>query len=226
MPDFNAEYKWDQLPLSSVIATYCLGIFFWTGLSFSYDLFTLTAYIFNVLFRYTPMLPPCLRPDPLDYELWRPMFRPHPYLATSLSEFWSQQWHILFLRSVTVCGVWPTRKLLTPIFGKRLAGTAGVFAAFFISGLIHEYGMFFLKIFFLYRLCINILFNLGVIRSTPEELAGRPYLTIIFFCIHGLIVLLESLFTRITRIRVGGFVGWLWATTVLICSGHLLLEPW
>ena len=65
-------------------------------------------------------------------EQWPPIFRA-PWLATILSDYRGVRWHQLFKRLLIVCGVRPEER-----FFER---DGGILGAFFISGIVHDFGM-------------------------------------------------------------------------------------
>ena len=124
---------------------------------------------------------------------WPPLFD-HPWLATSLSQFWSRRWHQLF-KDIFVSFGGNTLDLLMGRIGR-------VLGAFFVSGLLHAFG----------------LWGLG---------QGGEFLKVIgFFMIMALGILLENSWKFFTGSRVDGFFGRVWTFVWLVGWGNILVDAW
>ena len=65
-------------------------------------------------------------------SLWPPLFK-SPFLSTSVTKFWAQQWHQLFRDAFISVGGYPL---------SLVAGRVGmVLGSFLISGLLHDFGL-------------------------------------------------------------------------------------
>lgn len=140
-----------------------------------------------------------LRQDPGEY----PFFLQSPIFSTSLAEFWGRRWHSLLRQIFVELGSKPARWFVIRVYGSgALSRAAGILGAFLISGLMHEFGLWF---------------------SAFHD----PYFrTTIFFVSQGLGVVLESTYARITGQRVSGLVGWIWMFVWLIMWGRPMIESW
>ncbi|KAF8807055.1 hypothetical protein BYT27DRAFT_7190770 [Phlegmacium glaucopus] len=143
------------------------------------------AYLFLTLFSLI-----FLRHSPSQ---WPPIFN-HPWFSTSLSQFWSRRWHQLF-RDVFVSFGGNT---LTFFMGR----VGGVLGAFFISGLLHTFGLW------------------GMGR-------GGEFIKVTgFFMLMAVGTLLEHSWKSLTGSRVDGFLGRVWTLVWLLGWGNLLVEAW
>ncbi|RUS15256.1 hypothetical protein BC937DRAFT_92693 [Endogone sp. FLAS-F59071] len=108
----------------------------------------------------------------------------HPYLATSLHNFWSHRWHQIFRRTWTSVAFQPVHRFvqtrLNPQLTKLgilqtqidvLALACAILSVFVVSGLMHEY---------------IALAALGKNRYIPGE-------QLLFFSLHGLAVVIEKI---------------------------------
>ena len=114
-----------------------------------------------------------------------------PILAESLGEFWSQRWNLPFSEMVSLSVALPLRA--------TVGRGGGVFAAFLVSGLLHE-------------LAISVPVDAGY---------GGP---ILYFALHGAAVLAERHLERRKR-GVSGWRGRLWTILWLIVPLPLLFHP-
>lgn len=120
-----------------------------------------------------------------------PFFIDSAHKSTSLIEFWSRRWHSCLRHTLIEAGARPAYLFMRFIDKSYLNGTtnemakaAGILGAFFMSGLVHEFGLWF---------------------STHLDWSFR---TTTFFLAQGVGILLERGFTRMTGRRVGGWQGW------------------
>jgi hypothetical protein len=82
-------------------------------------------------------------------------------------------------------------------------GRAGVvMGAFAVSGALHDVGM------------------RGMGRG------GDSLQVMGFFLMHGVGVMMEGVWKRVTGRRVGGLVGWLWVFTWFVIWGNLMVDAW
>ena len=92
-------------------------------------------------------------------------------------------------------------------FGYRPARTVfgplgGVLGVFLLSGTMHD-------------ICIW-----SLARGTDFGKIGG------FFVLHGVGVVVEQAYERVTRRKVQGFAGWLWAMSFLLATGNLVVDAW
>ena len=126
-------------------------------------------------------------------EQWPPLFQA-PWSATSLGDFWGVRWHQVFKRSFVVCGAKPAAQL----FG-RLGGVLG---AFFVSGIMHDFGVW----------------GAGI----GTELSSVTF----FFVMMGVGCVLELLWREKTGLKVRGPWGWLWTMVWLFFWGSWIVDAW
>lgn len=126
-------------------------------------------------------------------EQWPPLFHA-PWRATSLADFWGVRWHQVFKRAFVVSGAKPAA---------RIAGRAGgVIGAFFVSGLMHDMGVW----------GAGMGTDLGAIT--------------LFFTMMGVGCAIEGLFKQYTGIKVRGPVGWAWAMVWMFFWGSWIVDAW
>ena len=126
-------------------------------------------------------------------EQWPPLFQA-PWEVTSLGEYWGLRWHQVFKRAFIICGAKPTARL----FGR----TGGVLGAFFVSGLMHDFGVW----------------GAGI----GTELSSVT----LFFTMMGVGCILEVIWREKTGFKVGGPVGWLWSMVWLFFWGSFIVDAW
>ena len=161
----------------STLITFSVGFMIYASMQAMYQIFSLFSLIFL-----------CHSPTQ-----WPPLFD-HPWLATSLSQFWSRRWHQLF-KDIFVSFGGNTLDLLMGRIGR-------VLGAFFVSGLLHAFG----------------LWGLG---------QGGEFLKVIgFFMIMALGILLENSWKFFTGSRVDGFFGRVWTFVWLVGWGNILVDAW
>ncbi|KAI0067201.1 hypothetical protein BV25DRAFT_1819506 [Artomyces pyxidatus] len=124
---------------------------------------------------------------------WPPLFQ-EPWRATSLADFWGLRWHQVFKRAFIVCGAKPAAR----VFGRA----GGVIGAFFVSGLMHDAGVW------------------GAGMGTD------PAAITLFFVMMGVGCALEGVWKEKTGLKVRGVVGWVWTMTWLIVWGSLIVDAW
>ena len=122
---------------------------------------------------------------------WPPLFE-NPLLSDTLTVFWSRRWHQLFRQCFVCFGFKPMSFVAGP--------AGGVLGAFFVSGLLHDIGLW------------------GMGRGT------EPSSMYTFFLMMGVGIVLERAWKYMTGYRVGGIFGWVWTFVWLIGWWHLLFD--
>jgi hypothetical protein len=151
------------------------GLVFWTAIE--------VAYLFSTLIGVV-----ALQQRPSQ---WPPLFE-NPLLSSSLSEYWSKRWHQLFRQCFVSLGFKPMS------FAAGRAG--GVLGAFFVSGILHDFG----------------LWGMGE--------GAEPSSMYTFFLMMGVGVVVENAWKSMTGYKVGGIFGRAWATVWLVGWSHLLID--
>jgi hypothetical protein len=126
-------------------------------------------------------------------EQWPPLFQA-PWLATSLSDFWGMRWHQLFKRPFIVCGAKPAARF----FGRA----GGVLGVFFISGVMHDLGVW------------------------GAGIGTEPSSVTLFFLMMGVGCVLEGIWREKTGSKVQGPWGWLWSMVWWVFWGSWLVDAW
>ncbi|KAI0267676.1 membrane bound O-acyl transferase family-domain-containing protein [Gloeopeniophorella convolvens] len=126
-------------------------------------------------------------------EQWPPLFQ-EPWRATSLGDFWGLRWHQVFKRAFVVSGAKPAAR----VFG-RLGGLVG---AFFVSGLMHDAGVW----------------GAGI----GTELSSVTF----FFVMMAVGIAIEVLLQQKAGIKVQGFWGWVWTMSWLLVWGSYIVDAW
>lgn len=153
------------------------GIMFYAVIQWIYDLNTIN---FMILFRQSP-------------SQWPPLFNA-PWRATSVSDFWGKRWHQLFRTSFVQVGAKPLSFLIGRV--------GGVMGAFFLSAVIHDWGMW----------------PMG--RGSNFRTVGTCFLMMGVGCI------LEAVFKKLSGSEVRGWWGWLWTMVWVVGWGNLLVDAW
>ncbi|KAH9809056.1 hypothetical protein DFH28DRAFT_1087003 [Melampsora americana] len=137
--------------------------------------------------------------DLSEYTFWLDS----PIRSTNLADFWSRKWHSLLRHVFVEGGAKPCEAIVQKLIGNGvLSRSAGLIGAFAISGLIHEFGLWF--------------------ATTPDF----SFRTTAFFVSQGLGVVLESTFSKLTGGRVGGWIGRIWMLLWLVGWGRLMIDSW
>jgi hypothetical protein len=149
---------------------------FYAVIQWIYDLNTINVIL---LFRQSP-------------SQWPPLFDA-PWRATSLSKFWGKGWHQLFRSSFVRIGAKPLSFFI---------GRAGILGAFFLSAILHDWGMW----------------AMGR-GSHFGSVAG-------FFLMMGVGCILEEWFKKMLGKNVQGWWGWLWTMCWIVGWGNWLVDAW
>jgi hypothetical protein len=128
------------------------------------------------------------------------VFPVFPFTSTSLRDFWSYRWNNLIKTSLHMISFVVIPKLIDPII--TMNKTAKGLFAFALSGFIHEYALWFIS----------------------NKWSGR---NMIFFLLHGLLVLLEITIKLPARPNTlkGKLMGWMWTTGVMLITSPLFFDP-
>ncbi|KAI0310851.1 membrane bound O-acyl transferase family-domain-containing protein [Amylostereum chailletii] len=126
-------------------------------------------------------------------EQWPPLFQ-EPWRAESLADFWGVRWHQVFKRAFVVCGAKPASK----IFGRA----GGLLGAFFVSGIMHDFGVW------------------------GAGLGTDPAAITLFFMMMGVGCMLEVIWQQKTGMKVGGVMGRVWALAWTVFWGSLIVDAW
>ncbi|KAL8243361.1 hypothetical protein R6Q59_009619 [Mikania micrantha] len=124
----------------------------------------------------------------------------HPYLATSLQNFWGR-WNLLVTNTLRLTVYKP---IVVTLPHRKWAPLVGILASFLVSGLMHE--------LFVYQLS----------RAAPT------WEMTLFFMLHGICVVVEMVVKRVVgggRWRLPGFVGWLMTMVFVVVTGVWLFVP-
>ena len=100
----------------STLITFVVGFIIYASMQAWYQFFALFSFIF---LSHSP-------------SQWPPLFD-HPWLATSVSQFWSRRWHQLFNDLFLSFG--------GNIFALLMGRVGRVLGAFFVSGVFHAFGL-------------------------------------------------------------------------------------
>lgn len=167
------------------LTSFFVGIFAWTMIDITGCFVRLLALCFNLNLSHVPF------------------FLNSPIQATNLADFWSRRWHSLAKHIFVEAGSRPATAIARSLIGEgSLTRSIGILAAFVISGLMHEFGLWY---------------------ATSPDLSFR---TTIFFAAQGLGVVLESSFRKLTGYRVQGWVGRVWMLSWLVGWGRLMIDAW
>lgn len=129
-----------------------------------------------------------------------PVFPSFPFVSTSIRDFWSYRWNNFVKSSLHLMSFVIIPKLIDPIIpmSKSVKGLI----AFALSGLIHEYAIYFMS----------------------SKWSGR---NLLFFLLHGLLILFEikiKLPAKPTTLH-GKLIGWIWTIGIFLITSPLFFEP-
>jgi hypothetical protein len=162
----------------STMITILSGFTIYTAIQTVYDITTLVGVL---IFQQRP-------------SQWPPVFHA-PWRSTSLADFWSRRWHQVFRRCFVSLGFEP--------FSFLLGGKApGVLGAFFISGILHDLGMW------------------GMGRGT------NPWAVTGFFLMMAVGIIFEGIFKKVTGERVRGWGGYIWTMCWVLAWATMLVDAW
>ena len=137
----------------------------------------------------------------------------NPFFATSLRDFWSNRSNKFIQRNIAILSFKPTVRALNYLLDikdkKKTPGWVLMIAgmnAFIFSALFHEVLMYF------------VLDGIGV----EFELTWEQFL---FFGIQGVVMSFEIFVGKLFKLEIGNFLGWLWATAVMLLTSPLFLNP-
>ncbi|OZJ04283.1 hypothetical protein BZG36_02584 [Bifiguratus adelaidae] len=137
-----------------------------------------------------------------DPDEW-PLVMPHPYLATSISDFWSKRWHQIFRRTWVSFAYKPVLRS-TQAFAKlyahhipsarhliaSMSSALASLSVFAVSGFMHEY--------------------IALVSFQREYY--KPGRQMLFFVSHGLAVVFEAIVSQSFTLSFPGrkLLGWIW----------------
>ncbi|KAA1076556.1 hypothetical protein PGT21_011636 [Puccinia graminis f. sp. tritici] len=219
----NDEALIDQLAVGPMIkkfkyeiTAFCCGNIIWTNMDLFgclLRLFWFTSKMINRLLL--KLLPSAFKNLPLSEKLNQidleetspPLFKKTPLEATSMTDFWGRHWHQMIRSLVVEAGAVPVTSLLVWVFGTgklhpKVLRLAGVLAAFTISGLVHE---------------------AGVWTAGPIDLTFK---TTIFFISQGVAICLENVFKQAFGRKVDGLLGRIWTFSWLVYFGIPMVTLW
>lgn len=174
---FDANLPPLQRYLRSSSMSFLSGLTVYNAIQLGYHISTLLGIL---VFRQHP-------------SLWPPAFK-SPWLSTSLTEFWATRWHQLFRDNFISIGSYP--------FSLVAGRAGGVLGAFFISGLLHDFG----------------LWGMG---------NGNDFVYVVgFFMINGIGVILEHLWRHFAGYRVQGWIGSVWTILWVVGWGNMVVDAW
>ncbi|KAH9443042.1 hypothetical protein Pst134EB_027396 [Puccinia striiformis f. sp. tritici] len=213
----------DQLSLGPLVEKYkfeitvfCCGNFIWTNLDLSGCLLRIFLFAIKMVNRsLSSLLPSISKDQPLlekinqiDLDQTCPiLFQKTPLQAKSMTEFWGRHWHHLIKNLILEAGAVPFTSFLVWVFGTgklhpKALRLAGILAAFTISGLIHE---------------------AGVWTAGPID---PKFKTTIFFISQGVGVCLENTFKTFSGRKVNGILGRIWTFSWLIYFATPMVAIW
>lgn len=219
----NDEALIDQLVVGPMIkkfkyeiTAFCCGNIIWTNMDLFGCLIRLFSFTVKIINRLLLKLLPSVfknlslseKLNQIDLEKTSPLlFRKTPIEATSMTDFWGRHWHQMIRSLVVEAGAVPVTSLLVWVFGTgklhpKVLRLAGVLAAFTISGLIHE---------------------AGVWTAGPIDLTFK---TTIFFVSQGVGICLENVFKQAFGRNVDGFFGGIWTFSWLVYFGTPMVTLW
>ncbi|KAK4699210.1 hypothetical protein P7C70_g7057, partial [Phenoliferia sp. Uapishka_3] len=172
---------------------------------------SLVFFAFNHFFRF--ILPRSLRPAPFDSREWPSLFN-RPFVPKSVASWWSSQWHHLFRKPFTFVGYDPVVASMTPLVGKPSARLLGAFVVFWLSGWLHDQGM--------WSATRGIVPTSSLNSLTFIERWGAW----IFFMAQPIAVGLEGTFTRMTGKKFSGTLAMLWSYGWIVGVGLLAGKSW
>ncbi|BGO91491.1 hypothetical protein NBRC10512_003152 [Rhodotorula toruloides] len=207
LPSLNAQHAH---MLGGCVTGLAMGTAVFAALTLGYSCCTLITFVVTAIVRLLP-LPEALTLPRFDPREYPPLF----ILSSppdSVAKFWSVQWHAFFARPFRFLAFNPTQRLFRPLVGKQLGRALGVLATFALSSWIHEFG-------------------LATSTSTlPPHSPPLPFLVkwggSVYFMSQGVGIVLEGMYTALTRRKVGGYGGVLWSSLFVCLCGGMLYKSW
>ncbi|GAA5939926.1 hypothetical protein JCM10213_004878 [Rhodosporidiobolus nylandii] len=201
--------------LGEAITGLSMGVAVFAALTLGYSLATMLVFLPNVVGR--AVLPARLRPPPFDARSYPPLFN-FARRPSSVSRFWSKQWHSFFSRPFRFLAFDPVQGLSAPLVGKLVARTLGVLAVFALSSWIHEYGL------------ATATSTLSSSPHPPPPASEMPFHLrwggSLYFMAQGVGIILEGGFTAVSGRKVGGWIGTVWTALFCVVAGRWLVESW
>ncbi|TKA50719.1 hypothetical protein B0A53_05997 [Rhodotorula sp. CCFEE 5036] len=222
--------------ISSLLARICVGLSLWVQMKIGFSGATLGFYLLHHTTNYTLDHVPWARNvkwrSTFDIREYPPLFnQPFSRLGEGgVAAFWSRRWHFLFRAVFTGTLYNPTTKLAKRLrIPKRDGALLGAFLVFAGSAWMHWQAFTSAR---------------ADTEPTPSGLAflakeGIPHSsayfrpwsalsfierhgTWIFFLSQPVAIVLEQLFTLVTRKRVGGWAGKVWSFVWIIVLGEAI----
>ncbi|KAH9807615.1 hypothetical protein DFH28DRAFT_914290 [Melampsora americana] len=181
------------------IGTLCYGLFLISAIDTMFTQFDLLCHLVHWLSNFLPIPSIILRI--LNPTLSQPVFD-SPHTATSLEWFWGKGWHQLFRRNFLICGALPLSGLIRKFGGGfKLQKLFGLFGAFFVSGVMHEY----------------------IIHGIAHKPHPFPHIyfhefpsSFLFFLVQPIGIILEPMIIPHIPRQLGG--GWIWVLIFILLT--------
>lgn len=162
---------------------------------------------------------------PFDSRQYPPLFH-NPFAPTSVTKFWSNNWHALFRKPFLAVGYEPVVGFMNKILGKHIGRSIGAFVVFGLSAWMHDQGTSFPLLPHVPPTHANHAALYSARHLLPPPLVPLTFLerygAHVFFAWQAVAVILEGLFTRMTGRKVGGRAGRVWSTISVMIVGLLL----
>lgn len=191
------------------------------------------------------LLPTKPSETPITISRYDPLPFAQPHLSDSLRAMWGVHWHAFFRRFFLIFGYYPARNLVTRLGLPRKVGSAiGVLTTFLISGLLHE--MCLEAILPRFKIWDVDGAKIGRIRTPERGFGAQNFQSTQFFLLHGAGIIFEDIFTNFIEPQIAALfvdtpkvgkprlvkgaprkiLGWIWCMTVMVYTGHMLLDVW
>ncbi|EGG11253.1 uncharacterized protein MELLADRAFT_102641 [Melampsora larici-populina 98AG31] len=132
VPEFNT-----RMIIAEGLGTLSFGVFLISAIDTMFTQLHLFCFLIHWLSSFVPT--PSMILQIFNPTLSHPVFD-SPHTATSLEWFWGKGWHQLFRRDFLICGALPASGLASKLGGGlKVQKICGLFGAFFVSGVMHEY---------------------------------------------------------------------------------------
>ncbi|EGG06019.1 uncharacterized protein MELLADRAFT_52694 [Melampsora larici-populina 98AG31] len=194
VPEFNS-----RTIIAEGLGTLSFGVFLISAIDTMFTQFHLSCFLIHGLTRFIPIPSMILRI--LNPTLSHPVFD-SPHTATSLEWFWGKGWHQLFRKDFLFCGALPASRLASKLGGgSKVQKICGLFGAFLVSGVMHEY-------------------IIHGIAHKPHPLAHVYFKefpsAFFFFLIQPIGIILEPFIIPHIPRKIGG--GWTWVLLFILLT--------